>query len=468
MDTYNEQDFYKAHLARDPRFDGKFFVAVKSTGIYCRPICPARKAQLKNLTFYLYAAQAEEADFRPCMRCRPETAPGSAAWLGTSATVQRAIRLMDHFAVDGLTIAQIAEKLGVGERWLRELFQQQVGASPIAVLNARKLDIARNLLDNSALPITEIALNSGFQSIRRFNDAFKKRFKQSPRDLRKNADPTGNNQIHLSYRPPYHWQSLIDFFANRTITGVEQVSENSYERLIQLNGVDGWMRVSNLDNNQLQIEFKFNGKTNLIDFVSRLKALFDLDADPMSIERTLREDPQLETYLKKLTGLRIPGTWDSFESACRAIIGQLISVKAARTILGKLVQRCGKQQTIDANLLLTHFFPTPQELLSSDLNGLSLPASKINSLKAVAQALTDGTLALDGTADEAETRQKLLAIKGIGKWTADNITMRSLKNPDVIPDTDLMIKKRIEELNLNPENWKPWRAYGAALLWNLK
>jgi AraC family transcriptional regulator of adaptative response / DNA-3-methyladenine glycosylase II len=464
---YNQHEFYRAHLARDPRFDGKFFVAVKTTMIYCRPTCPARKAQLKNLTFYIHATQAEEAGYRPCLRCRPETAPGSPAWLGTSATVQRAIRIMDSLAFSDLSITKLAEKLGVGERWLRDLFQQQVGASPQAILLAKKLDTARYLLDHSSLPITEIALSSGFQSIRRFNDAFKKRFQQSPRNLKKKPNSSGHLRIQLRYRPPYAWEQLINFFKARALTAMEYVEDNSYQRLFTQNEIRGWFKATHCADHKIEIEFQVDQNANLLEFIARIKNIFDLDADPMSIDQSLQTDPKLKPYLTRFKGLRIPGCWDGFELAVRAIIGQKISVKAARTVLNRLVVLCGEKQKFDDTLALTHFFPTPENILAADLSGIGLTTSKIASIKALAHEIVNNRLVLDGTVTLTETCQKLLAIKGIGLWTAEYIAMRALRDPNAFPETDLELQKKIVKLQLDPKKWTPWRAYGAILLWNL-
>lgn len=295
--SYNKDEFYRAHLARDIRFDGKFFVAVKTTKIYCRPVCPARKAQLKNVEFFIHAAQAEEAGYRPCLRCRPETAPGSAAWIGTSATVQRAIRMMDRFDLEALSIQSIAEDLEIGERWLRELFQDQVGASPQSILISKKLSIARNLLDNSSLSITDIAFSSGFQSIRRFNDAFKARFQKTPSELRKKLHSDGLQHLQLRYRPPYAWSSIINFFQARTLPSMELVEKNSYQRIFTYAKTQGWMKVELGEENKLKISFKLNKPANILDFVSRVKAMFDLDADPMAIEKDLEKDERLKPLL---------------------------------------------------------------------------------------------------------------------------------------------------------------------------
>lgn len=465
--NYNQKEFYRAHLARDPRFDGKFFVAVKTTKIYCRPICPARKAKLENLEFFLHAVQAEEAGYRPCLRCRPETAPGSTAWIGTSAIVQRAIRMMDCFALEELSIKDMANKLGIGERWLRDIFQQQVGVNPQALLISKKLDIARNLLDQSSLSITEIAFSAGFSSLRRFNDAFKARFEKTPSAFRK--DPLGDKKfcLQLSYRPPYAWQNMLQFLKNRCLSKMELVDGNSYQRLISYGDVRGWFKISHTENNKIAVEFKFNKTPNIMEFVARLKNIFDLDADPMVIEHGLKEDEKLKPYLAQYKGLRIPGGWDGFELATRAIVGQRISVKAARAILDKIVALCGERQNFDASLQLECFFPTPENILTADLSNIGLPKSRVETLKSLAHAMVNRTLFLDGTADFEDTCKKLLSIKGIGPWTVEYIAMRALRNPNAFPATDLEIQKKVAKLQLNPQLWIPWRAYAAILLWNI-
>lgn len=466
--TYNKEEFYRAHLARDPRFDGKFFVAVKTTMIYCRPVCPARKAQLKNLEFFIHAVQAEEAGFRPCLRCRPETAPGSTAWIGTSAIVQRAIRMMDCFALEELSIQDLAKKLDIGERWLRELFQQQVGASPQSILMSKKLDTARNLLDKSSLSITEIAFSSGFQSIRRFNDAFKTRFQKTPSAIRKEPVADGKLRFQLCYRPPYAWNETIGFFKNRAISKLELVEDNSYQRLITYGDIRGWFKATHCEKNKIEVEFKLNKSANILEFVARLKNIFDLDSDPMAIESCLQEDKKLKPFLTQHRGLRIAGCWDGFELAVRAVVGQKISVKAARTILSRIVEICGEKQTLDSSLQLERFFPTPENILAADLSQIGLPGSRVETLKALAHETINNNLVLDGTADFDNTCRKLLSIKGIGPWTVEYISMRALRNPNAFPETDLEIQKKISRLQLDPEKWIPWRAYGAILLWNLQ
>ncbi len=466
--NYDKIELYKAHLSRDQRFDGKFFVAVKTTKIYCRPTCPARKAKLENLEFYIHAFQAEKNGYRPCIRCRPETAPGSAAWVGTSAVVKRALRIMDTHALEKLSINNLATKLGISDRHLRKLFQQQVGISPQAILLSKKLDIARNLLYQSNLSITDIAFNSGFNSIRRFNDAFKTRFNKVPSALRSNTS-TLKQQINLelSYRPPYAWNSLLNFFKNRLIPEMELVTDTSYERLISLDQIRGWFKVTFLESNKINIEFRLNKNANLIEFITRIKNIFDLDCDPMAIESMLMLDPKLTSFVKKFNGLRIPGSWDGFELAIRALIGQRISVKVAHTILNKIVNLCGEEQFFDDSLKLKRFFPTPENILNADLAKIGLPTSKIETIRTLAKEVINNNIILDGTADFNETCQKLLQIKGIGPWTVEYIAMRALRDPNSFPLNDLELQKKVIMLKLDPSKWVPWRSYAAILLWNI-
>jgi AraC family transcriptional regulator, regulatory protein of adaptative response / DNA-3-methyladenine glycosylase II len=461
---YTREEFYKAHVARDVRFDGVFFVAVKTTRIYCRPICPARKALLKNLDFYIHAEEAVEAGFRPCLRCRPESAPGSPAWIGTSATVQRAIRLMDSFAKAGTSIKDIAEKLGVGDRWLRALFEEQVGASPQTILLSRKLDIAKNLLENASWSITQIAVSSGFQSLRRFNDAFLKRHQRSPSAFRKERKKESTLTMALSYRPPLDWCSLMAYFKARAIPMVECVDDHTYQRLVRVGNAKGYISASMADNHKIRIQFFIDTPINIVEFAARIKNMFDLDADPMAIEKDLRHDKKLHVFLNKSNGVRLPGCWDGFEIGVRAIIGQKISVKAALTVLTRLVCLCGERQCIDPELPLTHYFPTPKKIMSADLSGIGLTRAKIDALKSLSHALVHEGLILDGTADYGKTCKRLLAIKGIGPWTVEYIAMRALKNPNAFLAGDLEVKKTLKAYDLDPDKWVPWRAYAMVLL----
>lgn len=466
LSKYTKEQFYRAHLTRDYRFDGRFFVAVHTTKIYCRPVCPARKAKLENLTFYLHAILAENDGFRPCMRCRPESAPGSSAWIGTSAVVRRAIRLMES---NTFNIQQLVEQLGLGERWFRDLFTKEIGMNPQAYLLNQKLALARQLIDSTNPSMTEIAFQSGFQSIRRFNDAFKKKFKASPSAFKAKSTACHAEQFfYIRYRPPYDWQKLVDFFAFRAISGTENVTADlAYERLVIFNGVQGWIHISLAEKYQIKIQYRFEKPIPMFGFVARVKILLDSDADPMLIEKDLKQDKKLAKLLKKSEGLRIPGAINCFEIAVRAIIGQKISVKAARTILTRLTNLCGQRQRFDTNISLTTYFPTADDILKHDLSGLGLTKSKIESLTALAKAIVKKEICLDGTADFDGTCQKLQSIKGIGPWTVEYIAMRGLRNPNAFPATDLELKKKIKKYQLNPDLWCPWRSYAAIFLFSL-
>lgn len=323
------------------------------------------------------------------------------------------------------------------------------------------------MLDNSSLSITDIAFNSGFNSIRRFNDAFKLRFGNTPRSFKKNGNMSNLQTLFLRYRPPFAWKQLLNFFEQRAIPSMEQVNHNEYQRLFTYKGIPGWLKVSLDEDYRVRVDFKLAKPAPMLDFTSRVREMFDLDADPMLIENDLKRDKKLKSLIAQHAGLRIPGCWDGFELAVRAVIGQKISVKAARTVLTRLVDICGEKQTFDSTVSLTHFFPAPQNILAADLSNLGLTVAKSQTLKALAQAVEDGAFILDGTDDYEATCKKLLSIKGIGAWTVQYIAMRGLRNPDAFPETDLEIQKKIKAFSLNPELWMPWRAYAAILLFNL-
>ena len=464
---YTGDELYRAHLTRDYRFDGKFFVAVKTTKIYCRPTCPARKAKRENVEFFTHTFQAEEAGYRPCIRCRPESAPGSPAWLGTSAIVRRAIRIIETEALDAISVSVIAAKLGITERWFRALFKKECGATPQAYILDRKLSLAKNLLENGLTSVTEVAFSAGFSSIRRFNDAFKQKFKVTPSRFQDNHQDLDTYTLYFRYRPPLAWQALLNFLDQRALTGVEVVKNNAYYRMIRYQGAQGWFKASLGEDHKMRFDVKLNKPVSMLDFSSRVRALFDLDADPHLIMQDLQQDKQLSPLLSVYAGLRIPGAWDGFELAVRAIIGQKISVKAAWTVLNRLVERCGERNTLPNVIGLTHCFPTPRHVLDNDLSDLGLTQAKISALKSLAQAVEGGFIIFDGTQDYDLTCKRLLAIKGIGPWTVQYIAMRALCNPDAFPETDLEIKKQVQARNLTPALWRPWRAYAAILLFTV-
>ena len=382
---------YRALCHRDARFDGRIFTGVKTTGIYCRPICPARTPLSKNVTFFPTAAAAQEAGFRPCLRCRPETAPDLGAWCGTSNTVSRALTLIELGALDEADVEALAARLGVGERQLRRLFRQHLGASPVAVAQTRRVLLAKQLIHETHLPMTEIAFAAGFGSLRRFNETFLTLFGRPPRELRRAggpdipAGPHGEIDLLLRYHPPYDWPAMLEFLRQRAIPGVERVAVGGYARSVQLDGVQGTVAVEPADGNALRATVRFAKLTALPAIIARLRRVFDLAADPAPIAAHLAKDPTLAPLVKSRPGLRVPGAWDGFELAIRAVLGQQITVTAAARLAGRLVAAYG-DRLAEPDGDLTHVFPRPERLASADLSVLGMPHSRASALSAVAAA----------------------------------------------------------------------------------
>lgn len=471
--------FYRALLTRDRRFDGRFFTGVLTTGIYCRPVCPARTPLFKNVRFYKTAAAAEGAGFRPCQRCRPETSPGTPAWIGSSATVSRALRLIRSGAGEGMKESVLAARLGIGERRLRQLFAEHLGASPLAVVRVQRLDFARRLLDETSLPMSEVAAGAGFRSIRRFNDAVKARFGKPPTELRreKRQQTDGDLVLRLPYRPPYDWDALIGFLLARAIPGVEAAGPSFYSRSFTLGDADGLLLVRPTpgeDSLTLRLRTANPGLrgAGLMDAVERVRTLFDLEADPLRITEHLGKDPRLSPAIAAHPGIRVPGGWDGFELAVRAVLGQQVSVKGATTLSGRLVRALGRplaltpfdSQASPDSPGLTHAFPTPEVLAGADLTGIGIPQARARALSELGRRVAAGQLVLHGTADLDSTVQTLLTVPGIGPWTAQYIAMRVLRDPDAFPSTDLVLKRRVGDGDT--EAWRPFRAYAALFLWN--
>jgi AraC family transcriptional regulator, regulatory protein of adaptative response / DNA-3-methyladenine glycosylase II len=469
----------RARLSRDPRFDGKFFVAVTSTGIYCRPICPASPAPRRgNVRYFVSAAAAAEAGFRPCLRCRPEAAPGTPAWLGTSAIVRRALRLIDEGALDEVSVGEFAARVGVGARHLDRLFLRHVGASPLAVAQTRRLHFAKRLIDESDLPMTEIALAAGFGSLRRFNDAFLKAYRRAPRELRRERreSPAGGAgdevSLALSYRPPYDWDHLCDFLALRATPGVERVDQSGYARLIRTGGAHALIRVQPLPGRDaLRLRVQGAPAAALFQIATAARRVFDLAADPALLAAGLQPDPLLRPLVRRRPGLRIPGTWDAFECAVRAVLGQQVTVAAARTLAGRLVERTG-ERVVTAVTGLDRLFPTAQTLATADLGGLGLTGARIAALKALALAVAEGRVAFERPAEEVVA--SLLLLPGFGAWTAQYIALRALGEPDAFLGADLIVRRMAagggapltaKELDRRAEAWRPWRGYAVMHLW---
>ena len=473
---------YRAVQRRDARFDGRFFTAVKTTEIYCRPVCPARTPHSKNVTFYPTAAAAQEAGYRPCLRCRPETAPDLGAWRGTSNTVSRALALIELGALDEGNVEALADRLGVGERQLRRLFREHLGASPIGVAQTRRVLLAKQLIHETHLPMTEIALSSGFGSVRRFNEAFLELFGRAPGELRRlggtdvPAANEGEFSLLLRYQPPYDWRAVLDFLSARAIAGVEHVADDVYARSILLDGVPGSLSIRPAEGkaHALRASIRIAKMSLLPSIIARLRRVFDLAADPLAISAHLAGDPLLSPLVKRSPGLRVPGAWDGFELAIRAVLGQQITVSAAVRLAARLVAAYGQPMPTPERGL-SHFFPEPKALAKADLTTLGMPKSRAAALSAVAAAVLKDPNIFGANCDLDEAIRRLRAIPGVGEWTARYIALRQLREPDAFPAADIGLLRALAdergerpsaaELLARAERWRPWRAYAAQHLW---
>jgi AraC family transcriptional regulator of adaptative response / DNA-3-methyladenine glycosylase II len=464
----------RARLSRDARFDGKFFIAVLSTRIYCRPICPARTCKESNVRYYPTAAAAAEAGFRPCLRCRPESSPGTPAWLGTSNTVSRALRLISESGLEDGGVEALAGRLGVGARHLRRLFLKHLGATPIAVAQTRRLHFAKKLIDETTLSMTQIALASGFGCVRRFNANIREIYHRTPTQIRrlarqKEIQPGNQYVFHLNFRPPYHWQGMLAFLAARCTPGVEVVEAGGYRRTICVNGTCGSFQVCpDHERNCLVSRIEFSDPQALFLIVERIRAMFDLNADWPSITAMLRGDAALARYIESDPGLRVPGCWDGFELTTRAILGQQITVKGATALAGRLVRKFGKPFSGSKDLM--YVFPGPEVLADAKISTIGLTSARAETVRALARAVCGGRINFAEIVDSQEFLTRLCELPGIGKWTAQYVAMRALREPDAFPSADLGLLRATNlrsarELECRSEMWRPWRAYAAMYLW---
>ena len=465
----------RARLTRDARFDGKFYIGVLTSGVYCRPICPARTAKEENVRYYSTAAAAAEAGFRPCLRCRPECCPGTPAWLGTPSTVARALRLIGETGLEDGGVELLAERLGVGSRHLRRLFLRHLGATPSAVAQTRRLHFAKKLIDETHLPMFQIAEASGFGCVRRFNASIQKVYSRTPTQIRKIArqravQPQDQYVFRLRFRPPYDWNSMLTYLAARATPGVECVDGNSYRRTISWQGNHGYFEASVDESNVcLVVRVQFGDPRSLFFIVERIRSMFDLNADWTSIVRSLRGDRVLATLVEAAPGKRVPGCWNGFELAVRAILGQQVSVKGATTLAGRIASTFG--QSFSPAPELTHLFPTPAVLAEADLSRIGLTTARAATIRAFAKAVHQGRINFEGIIDTQNFLADLVQIPGIGEWTAQYVAMRALGEPDALPTGDLGLLRALglansKELAKRSEAWRPWRAYAAMYLWN--
>ena len=479
--TQDTAALYNAYTSRDPRFDGVFYIGVTSTGIYCRPVCKAKTPKAANCRFFNSAEAAEKANFRPCLRCRPELAPGNAPVDDASRIATLiAHRIDEGMLDDGAGLETIAARFGWSSRQIRRMVNRELGVSPIELVLTRRLLLAKQLLTETKLPIIDVAYASGFSSVRRFNDAFSNRYGMPPSRFRKATDspPDGTASsdtftLQLSYRPPFDWVGMLGFLSARAIKGVESVRGDAYLRTVQLGNHTGWIHVRHAPKaRSLIVQLTHSLTPVLPALLGRLRNLFDLSARPDIIAAQLAEDPILADSLARNPGLRVPGAFDGFELAMRAILGQQITVKAATTFAGRFAETFGK--SIDTpHAGLTHFSPTPRRLAQArmeDLAALGIVQARARSIIALAEEMESGRLKLEAGAPPGATIEQLVALPGIGPWTAQYIAMRALRWPDAFPKEDIALRNKLggvtaaraEELS---QAWRPWRSYATLHLW---
>jgi AraC family transcriptional regulator of adaptative response / DNA-3-methyladenine glycosylase II len=471
---------YRVISARDSRFDGRLFTGVKTTGVYCRPICPARTPRSENVIFFPTAAAAQEAGFRPCLRCRPETAPDLGAWRGSSNSVFRALALIEFGALDEAGVEALAERVGIGERQLRRLFSRELGASPVAVAQTRRVLLAKQLIHETDLPMIEVALASGFGSLRRFNETFQALYGRPPTALRRarsgeRAAAPGETVLLLHYKPPYDWPAMLDYFRARAIAGVECVEDGSYRRTIALQGAHGAVSVQPARPDALEIRVQFPKLAALPNIIARLRRVFDLAGDPDAVASDLAKDATLGPLVASRPGLRLPGAWDGFEMAARAILGQQITVNGAARLAARLAERFGARVDL-SDPALTRAFPEPAALAQADLSDLGLTRKRAQSLQALAAAAAADPHFLSAARPLETELECLRALPGIGDWTAQYIALRLLREPDAFPAADVGLLRSMADrdgtrptpkaLLRRAEAWRPWRAYAAQYLWS--
>jgi AraC family transcriptional regulator, regulatory protein of adaptative response / DNA-3-methyladenine glycosylase II len=475
----------RAVESADARFDGVFFVGITTTSIYCRPICPARRTLRKNRRYFSSAAAAERAGFRPCLRCRPELAPGRARVDAVPRLAEAAARRIAAGALNGHGIEGLARELGVSGRQLRRAMQQELGVSPIELAQTHRLLLAKQLLTETPLPMARVADASGFQSVRRFNALFRDRYRLNPESLRRRVAARStsparepNLRLTLAYRPPLAWNALLAFLATRATPGVERVEDGVWSRVVRVNGQTGVIRVRQPDasstaahHDVVVLEADAILAPSLMALCARVKNLFDLVAEPNAIEAHLQR-ARFGPIAKGARGLRVPGAWDGFELAIRAILGQQVSVAGASTLMGRLTRTFGESlaEPVDG---FTHLAPTPERLARAGgeaIRRIGLPAARAETIAELARRVTHGDLSLAADGDVKATLSALMQVRGIGAWTAEYIAMRALHWPDAFPASDLVLRRAAgglttAQLKHAAESWRPWRSYAAMHLW---
>jgi AraC family transcriptional regulator, regulatory protein of adaptative response / DNA-3-methyladenine glycosylase II len=484
--------YYRALAAKDTRFDGVFFTGVKTTGIYCRPVCTVKTPRESSCEFFTSAAAAEAAGFRPCLRCRPELAPYALQQNLAYAVWQR----IAAGALNDGDVEQLSEEVGLSSRQLRRVLLQHFGVTPVELAQTQRLLFAKKLLQETNLPMVDVAYAAGFGSVRRFNTLFAERYRMAPTDVRRAVRKEGKENdvppdvltLRLAYRPPFGWNDLVHYLAGRAIPGVEAVEErngvHSYVRSVRMGASLGWMRITQVEGrHQLLAQLSPTLAPALMPLVARLRNQFDLDANPEVIEQHLRQDVLLRAQLKRTPGMRVPGAFDPFELAIRAVLGQQVSVAGATTLAWRLVERFGQSCAVSLmpSSKVTHHFPQPQTLATADVDEIArigLPGTRAQTIRALARFAADGGLQMKPGCTLGEAVARLKSVAGIGDWTAQYIAMRALRFPDAFPAGDLGLQKAAARATDNGERltekqllalahgWSPWRGYAALLLWH--
>ncbi|MCY9787650.1 helix-turn-helix domain-containing protein [Nocardiopsis sp. EMB25] len=459
---------YRAVHSRDARFDGVFYTAVRTTGIYCRPSCPAVTPKRENTRFFPSAAAAQESGFRACKRCRPDRTPGSPEWNLRADVVGRAMRLIQDGAVDRGGVGALAAAVGYSERQLNRLLTAELGAGALALARTERAQTARILVETTDMPLADVAFASGFSSIRQFNETMRAVFDRSPSEMRAGGPaPEGSLTLRLPYREPIDLDRMLRFLGDRAVPGVEEFRDGAYRRTLALPHGPGIVELSP-GRGHVVCRLRLSEPSDLMSAVRRCRLLLDLDADPRAILEALRADPVLGPTVTAYPGIRSPGHVDPAELAVRAVLGQQVSVRAARTLAGRLVERFGEplpEGLEDTGGGLTHLFPAPAVLAAADPTDLSIPVSRGHALVGLCAAIASGEVDLGPGCDRERTEKDLLALRGIGPWTASYIRMRGLGDPDVFLDGDLGVRQGLRGEQTTPEQWSPWRSYATHLLW---
>ncbi len=450
----------RARLSRDPRFDGRFIVGVLTTGIYCRPVCPARSPARDNVRYYATPAAAQDAGFRPCLRCRPEAARRLPEWTVGSRTVVKGLRLIDAGFLNDQSVGAMAERLHLSSRQLNRVFSAEVGATPASLARAHRVQLAKRLIDSGGMSLASVAMQAGYGSVRRFNDEIKATFGRPPSALRRHRPRVSGEplELRLAVRQPYNAQWVFGFLAKRALAGIEVVDGLRYRRrLADADGAPVWLEVRWQDDG-LVAAIPVELQSDMSGLLQRLRRVFDLDADSYAVDGHLGEDPMLGRWVREAPGLRVPGAWDGFETAVRAVLGQQVSVARATTLAGALIERYGAGA-----------FPTPSALARANPAEIGMPGKRGSAISLLAREVLADRLQLDECGDADSLHAALCAIPGIGPWTASYVALRVAKDPNAFPESDWVVMKVLDTTaagaRRRAECWAPWRGYALMYLW---